>query len=314
MPRDTVAHQGPPAGPVTPQKKEGDPLSLSGGPQGPPGAPYYGVYTFLRIRPPSPSYRGPQCLGYLSPGDPRDPSSTQQSTLPVGPPWGLHQPPGAPPCETSDEAESEPPGPQLLLSTEMGAPKGVRGLPSLASGRIRAQTSLLEEKGPRAHKDEPQVGPPLGLSTAAVGAVERGVSVMVLPPEAPAGQRGPRGAPSKTSRCLTPLGARMRASQSRPELKQGPPSAARPCEGDPPGAPQGSLPTAPPPMGLWGLRGPPLCPKTCVGKTGYEGPFRFAAVLPQSATQEETFRAVGRPAAEALMAGFNACIAVYVRV
>lgn len=89
----------------------------------------------------------------------------------------------------------------------------------------------------------------------------------------------------------------------------------RPLVGSPGGAIERPLVGAPggplegPPVGPHGGRSVGLM-SCCLGDKGCVGPFRFDGVFEEDSSQESLFKTVGRPAAEAVLRGVSACIAV----
>ncbi|KAL8438510.1 hypothetical protein Efla_006170 [Eimeria flavescens] len=266
-----MAYEGPPASTLRESRPAPGALCLLAPHTSSPWKASRGVHTFLRIRPSSPSSHG-------------------------GPPCiGLLGGPA--------EGERGTPLQQhasVLHAVTMGAPSslmdprrrlssGLKSLPSLTLGRTRAVTCVYPEGGllPQGSaKGPPILGP---LPSSAPPEAPR-AAVMVLP----AASQGPTAAESR-----------------------GPPTQKRallcPHQGPPRKAPL-SIALGPPSLhqGGAGSGGAlPVCGESCLGQKGYEGPFRFGGLLEPHALQEEVFQRVGLPAAEALLSGLNACIAVH---
>ncbi|KAL8430110.1 hypothetical protein ACSSS7_006130 [Eimeria intestinalis] len=189
----------------------------------------------------------------------------------------------------------EPPqGSSLLAAAPQGSPsplvtpgqphiKNLSALPSLTIGRTRTVTSLPVEDEPLLKKalEAPPRGPP-----SLVGAHEASArpAVMVLP--------------ASVERIAAPSEKAQRLNRRRPSMGA-PLSIAADAYESAVGRPElafGSL---------------PVCGKGCMGQKGFEGPFEFGGLLQPHATQDAVFERVGRPAAEALLQGLNACIAVH---
>lgn len=281
-----------------PGLREGDqggvpsPLSAEGAPYGGPRvAPLGGVYTFLRIRPPSPSSEGgPSCIGYLEV---------------KGPPASLK------PTSHSTEQLGAPGGPNLEAPSN-ATPHSLRGLPSLTQGKARVVAGPPEEAvAPQRETEGPRDGGPCP-------SVSRGYAVVILPPQKLSGapsskanqMRAPSGAPlrgvrpQKTTKTggLPELDSKRRHSiqLSLPQQRQRGLGAPIRSGGGPPQE-------DPNPRAFWGL---PVCPPSCIYKKGYEGPFSFSGLFGAGAPQDAVFRAVGLPAAQAFLGGLNACIVV----
>lgn len=300
-------------------------LSFLEGPRGPLVAAYGGVHTFLRIRPRSPTcIHEPPCFCILETGGPGGPPASAAmrpaTVMPLKPqrPHGPqeHQGPQGPegpqkllvPLHESSpkegrgyfEAKTFQWGPQKPLKATESA-EGLKGfpclggLPSLVAGKTRALTLPPEITGAL-----PRGGPgdhlPEGFQSGAPEPYGK-VSVVVLPSQggAPGGAfRGPcadkqRSIPFPTHGDLRP------AQQGR--LK---PASTRQRQPQVAGAFSDGV-ARPPEDTAKGAREPPR---------GFEGPFTFGGLLGEGAPQSAVFERVGKPAAEAVLAGLNACIAV----
>lgn len=294
MPGEGLNGQGSIKGCPTTQSTVRGPLSLLGLSTGPSKA-YGGVHTFLRIKPRSCSSprEGPPCIGCLAPVRTTPSLLSPQNPSLTGPHRIAH-------AQTAQD--------KYKAGLRGEAPKECSGPPSLTIGRTRAQTTAPEAPVALKTKEEelsrglPLACPPSALQKA---------SVVVLPPWVPSGGPYRTRAPQSLSVCRsspqknhsdrgTIASQSLGRASCRHERVQ-----ARALAGATAGPPQEALSSSP-----WGPSELLVCPRSCLGQTGYEGPFRFGALLQPDASQEEVFRAVGQPAAQAVLEGLNACIAV----
>ncbi|KAL8447588.1 hypothetical protein Emag_004318 [Eimeria magna] len=184
------------------------------------------------------------------------------------------------------EQSGSPQGSSLLPAATQGRPhaKNLGGLPSLSIGRTRALTSLPVDDKPLYRKA--LEGPPREPSSSAEAHEARPrAAVMVLP--------------ASVERTAAPALNRQPLSRQRVPSMGVPPSVAAGAHASARQRPEPAFASL------------PVCGEGCVGQKGFEGPFEFGGLLQPHATQDAVFQRVGRPAAEALLQGLNACIAVH---
>ncbi|CDJ31317.1 sugar permease, putative [Eimeria mitis] len=311
--------EGPPMSFLSAEKaSRAPPSQVTGGPPS-AAASYTGVQTFLRIRPSSPaSSRGPPTTGCLALWAPDPVPLPQQSGVPGWPP-----PVEAPAGEGPPKEEPQQGGPsQVGASAEgvLGAPLGapipfaaglqceeqqsLKGLLSLAAGRSRTQTCSIEQQGGPPIDSKPSPAP---QTHATPPLLQPAAAVVLLAPRGP--QAPAAGASSKTAvkrGCGAPLDCRGPSCSSTLTAATEVPPAAASRERAPARQHQGSLGA---PKGA--PKGAPGAPVSASGVRGTAGPFGFCGVFAESCRQEVLFDRVGRPAAEAVLRGINACIAVH---
>lgn len=262
---------------------------------------YTGMHTFLRIRPPSPSSsKAPQCIQCVdvSPSCPL--LSRAQSIAEVTAVEGAQQFHGSLPTGSAVEG--------IIKRGYTGSPRsltctgdklnGLKGVVSLASGRSRAHTNLSEKEAENCLKNFQN--PQTRIICTHIPSVHRAASVVVLPP---LGSK-----PTNTWRKAERPASRV--SQSRPQHEGSQISSVQyGSKVQKPKLTTTTASVAAPPRHQRSEQ-PAFCPRSPSGQKDYEGPFRFGGLLLQDTSQETVFQSVGRPAADAVLGGANACIAM----
>ncbi|KAL8271572.1 hypothetical protein Esti_004478 [Eimeria stiedai] len=236
-----------------------------------PLKPCGGVHTFLRIRPPSPSSTEEPPCIGYLCA-PIEPSS-------VAPPRQLEPPQGRSLLPAAAQG-----GPSSSVRSGQPHAKNFSGLPSLTIGRTRALTSIPMEDEPllkKALEGKPCEPPNSARSHGACSSA----AVMVLP--------------ASVERIAAPAGKGYSLKRQRGPATEAPLYVGADACASARGGPELAFASL------------PVCDEGCVGQKGFEGPFKFGGLLQPHATQDDVFQRVGRPAADALLQGLNACIAVH---
>lgn len=262
---------------------------------------FTGMHTFLRIRPPSPSSsKALQCIQCVDvslscPLLSRAQSIAEVTSVEGAPQFHGSLSPGSP---VEGIIKRGPTGSPQSLTCTGDKLNGLKGVVSLASGRNRAHTNLSvkDEENCLKNFQNPQTG----IVSTHISSVHRAASVLVLPPlgSKPTQKWGKAEKPASRVRQSRPQheGAQISSVQHGSKVQKGKLTTANAFVAAPPRHQRSEHPA--------------LCPRSPSGQKGYEGPFRFGELLLQNTSQETVFRSVGRPAADAVLRGANACIAM----